>query len=86
MKEDVVTAITSALPGARVTLLDPREDGIHLEAIVVAEEFEGLSLLEQHRLVMRALSDQFESALHALRLTTYSPGEWQSKHEEELHG
>lgn len=69
-------AIENAIDGAEVHILDPRGDGVHLEAIVVSEAFEGLSLLKRQQLVMRALKDLFERGLHALGLKTYTPEQW----------
>ena len=79
-RENVQKTLLTALQGAQVEVLDPREDDCHLEAIVVAEQFEGLSLVHQHRLVMSCLADQFEEGLHALALKTYTPKQWEEHH------
>ena len=42
--------IEAALPGAEVELVD-EGGGDHLRAIVAAPQFEGLSRIDQHRLV-----------------------------------
>ncbi|MCH9614090.1 MAG: Acid stress protein IbaG [Chlamydiia bacterium] len=74
--EQIESAIKDAIEGAEVHILDPRGDGVHLEAIVVSKGFEGMSLLKRQRLVMDALKDQFELGLHALALKTYTPEQW----------
>jgi len=68
--------IKEAIPDAEVQILDPRNDGVHLEAVVVARTFENLTMIQQHRLVMEALKELFETGLHALALKTYTPEEW----------
>ena len=78
--------IETALPGSKVVIHDPRNDGIHLEAIVVAEQFNGLSLIKQHKLVMKPLQEAFETTLHALGLKTYSPQQWENERKEEENG
>ena len=44
----IALAVQEVLPQAKVYILDPQNDGVHLEAIVIAKEFETLSLLQQH--------------------------------------
>ena len=75
----VKETLESALSGATVEILDPRNDDRHLEAIVIAEQFEGLPLIKQHQLVMNCLKDHFEEGLHALSLKTFTPAAWNAR-------
>jgi len=50
--------------------------GGHFEVLIVATRFEGLPLLERHRLVNETLRDLFGGAVHALALKTVAPSEW----------
>ncbi len=53
------------------------DDGVHFEAIIVSPEFEGLSMLKQHKLVYATLGDRLKTEeIHALALKTYKPTEW----------
>ncbi|MBP9841298.1 MAG: BolA family transcriptional regulator [Simkaniaceae bacterium] len=72
----IKTAILQVIENAEVHILDPRGDGIHLEAIVISPLFEGMSLLKRQRIVMSALKELFENGLHALALKTYTPEQW----------
>jgi stress-induced morphogen len=63
--------IEAALPGATVEVADETGTGDHLRATVVAPQFEGLSRLDQHRLVKAAVKARFDDgAIHALSLRT----------------
>jgi len=62
--------IKDGLPGAQVAIQDLRGDGSHYAATVICPAFAGLSRIEQHRMVFRALGNLMESGLHALQLTT----------------
>lgn len=73
---EIKIAILQAIEGAEIHILDPRGDGIHLEAIVISPLFDGLSLLKRQKKVMTALKELFETGLHALALKTYTPEEW----------
>ncbi|MCB1107863.1 MAG: BolA family transcriptional regulator [Chlamydiia bacterium] len=72
-------AILKVLEGALIEIKNPQGDGLHFNAVVVAPQFVGKSLIEQHRLVMGALSDLFETSLHAMKLETYTPEEWEKE-------
>jgi acid stress-induced BolA-like protein IbaG/YrbA len=71
--------IQQVLPGATIYVLDPRNDGHHLEAIVISDEFIGLSLIKQHKIVMNSLKEEFKSSVHALGLKTYTQASWEKE-------
>ena len=63
--------IESALPGAAVEVFDEDGGGQHLKAVVSAPQFEGLSRLDQHRLVKAAVKERFDDGtIHALSVKT----------------
>jgi len=74
---EIETTIKSRLPDAIVMVKDPQNDGQHFEALVVSAQFEGLSLVKQHQLVMNALKEQFKETVHALALKTLTPSQWE---------
>ncbi len=76
--ENLKNQIVNTIGPCHVEILDPRRDGVHLEAIVVSEKFIKLSLLERHRLVMNSLKQKFKEGLHALALKTFTPDEWET--------
>ena len=66
--------IEAALPGADVEVVDETGTADHLRATVTAPQFEGLSRLDQHRLVKAAVKPRFDDgAIHALSLRTGPP-------------
>lgn len=65
--------IAAALPGAEVEVLD-EGGGDHLRAVVTAGQFEGLSRIDQHRLVRAAVRERMDDGtIHALSITTSVP-------------
>jgi stress-induced morphogen len=65
--------IEAALPGATVEVRD-EGGGDHLRAVVEASQFEGLSRLDQHRLVRNAVRERFDDgSIHALSIETSTP-------------
>ena len=50
--------------------------GRHFRAVIVAEQFEGLSRVAAQRAVFAALDGQFERGIHAFAMKTYTPAQW----------
>ena len=72
----IVQYIQDALPDSVVTIKDPRNDGVHLEAHIISPSFEGMSLVKRHQLVLNIFKSHFEKdVLHALSLRTKTPSE-----------
>ena len=66
--------IEQALPGANVQVEDLNGGGDHFRAEVVSERFQGLSRIEQHKLVYDVFGNEIGGAIHALSLKTSTPG------------
>ena len=72
--DEVRRMITDALPGATVEVTDQTGTADHLLAVVSAPQFDGLSRLDQHRLVKSAVQERFDDgSIHALSVTTSVP-------------
>jgi stress-induced morphogen len=68
---ELKSMIAAALPGAEVEMTDEDGGGQHLLAVVRAPQFEGLSRIEQHRLVKAAVKERFDDgSIHALSVKT----------------
>ena len=72
--DEVRLLIEAALPGAEVEVVDETGTSDHLRASVKAPQFEGLSRLDQHRLVKKACQARFDDgSIHALSISTMVP-------------
>jgi stress-induced morphogen len=68
---EIKAMIETALPGADVLVSDETGSGDHLRAAVAAPQFDGLSRIEQHRLVKAAVKRRFDDGqIHALSIST----------------
>jgi len=63
--------IEAAIPGATVEVESP--DDVHFTARVVSDRFDGLSRVQQHRLVYDIFGDRLGAEIHALSLKTETP-------------
>ena len=73
--DEVRRLIEEALPGATVEVSDQTGTADHLLAVVSAPQFEGLSRIDQHRLVKAAVRERMDDgSIHALSVKTSAPG------------
>ena len=77
MLKKIKEIIESAVPESTAYVLNPMQDNVHFEAIVVSKSFEKKPLVRQHQLVMKALEKAFETDVHALALKTFTPEKWE---------
>ena len=75
--QEIKQTIESNVPNSTAYVLDPMNDGQHLQAIVVSSTFEGMMLVKQHKIVMKPLKEAFASSVHALGLKTMTPAKWE---------
>ena len=76
--EDIKQRIEAALPGAQAEVQDTTGGGDHFSATVTAAAFDGLSRIEQHRLVYGVFGADIGGPIHALALRTQTPAKIQS--------
>lgn len=72
MTAPIENLLRQAFPDAReLAVLDRTGGGDHFQVTVVSPRFNGLSLIEQHRLVYAALEEPMaDGTIHELRITT----------------
>ena len=67
----LVDLLEAAFPGDQVAVEDRTGGGDHFQVTVASSRFDGLSLLEQHRLVYDALATPLaDGTIHELRIKT----------------
>jgi stress-induced morphogen len=72
--QELQQRIQAALPGAEVAVEDLTGGGDHFRAEVVSDRFEGLSRIQQHRLIYDVFDDDIGGPIHALSIKTSTPG------------
>ena len=71
MSERLEQLLREAFPGDAVAVEDRTGGGDHFQVTVSSGRFEGLSLVEQHRLVYDALATPLaDGTIHELRIKT----------------
>ena len=67
--------LEDAFPEGEVDVLDRTGGGDHFQVVVTSPRFDGLSLVDQHRLVYNALAAPLaDGTIHELRIKTKGTG------------
>lgn len=74
--QQIQDLILAGMPGAHVQVTG--DDGVHFEAVVIAEAFKGKMPLARHRMVYATLGTLMGGEIHALALRTQTPQEVQA--------
>jgi stress-induced morphogen len=67
---ELLSILQTALPGAEVVVQALVDDDDHYAVTITASQFVGLSRVQQHQLVNKALQGKLGTQLHALSIKT----------------
>lgn len=79
---DIEDLIEAEIEDAEATVTTPRvhqdeeHEDAHYAAVVVSPAFEGVSLVDQHKMVYDAIGDHMTQSVHAMEIQTYTPEEY----------
>ena len=68
--EEINKLIKSSIPDADIEIKDLAGDNNHYSARISSKIFNGISKIEQHKLVYKSLQGKMGNELHALSITT----------------
>tara|TARA_B100001564_G_C20414685_1_gene567308 strand:- start:243 stop:476 length:234 start_codon:yes stop_codon:yes gene_type:complete len=68
--DEIKRLIVSSIPDASIEIKDLMGDNNHYSATIKSKMFNGLSKIEQHKLVYKSLQGKMGNELHALSITT----------------
>ena len=68
--KEIKDLITASMPDATIEIKDLMGDSNHYSAKISSKAFNGLSKIEQHKLVYKSLNGKMGNELHALSITT----------------
>lgn len=69
--DSIHALLDQAFPGAEIAVVDRTGGGDHFHVTVESSRFDGLTLIDQHRLVNAALAAPLaDGTIHELRITT----------------
>ncbi len=69
---EIERLIKVALPDAEISVSDLTGGGDHFAVDVKSSQFKNRSLIEQHRMIYKALGDALNGPIHALQINTHT--------------
>ena len=72
-KQEIETKVKTSFPDATVSANDLTGGGDHWQLTITSASFKGLSMIQQHQLVYKALGSWLKNEIHALTLNTKTP-------------
>ena len=67
---EIKKLIQDSIPDASIEIKDLMGDNNHYAATIKSSQFNGLSKIDQHKLVYKSLKGKMGNELHALSITT----------------
>ena len=84
--EQIRTLLTETLKPEQLEIIDnsaahaghagAQSGGGHYHVTIVADVFEGKSMVQRHQLIYKALGDMMKQQIHALGINAISPSEY----------
>ncbi len=72
--EQVQAQLLTAFPGSEVQVSG---EGCNFSVTIISQQFEGMSMVQEQKLVYATLSAQIASGeIHAVTIKAYTPEEW----------
>lgn len=77
-ESEIQLLIEEKLPESKVAVVDTRGSGDHFEIMVISDIFEGVPLIDRHRIIHSALGENLGGAIHAVEIKAYTPKQWEA--------
>ena len=84
IEKKIEQKINSGLQNPKVFIQDMTGSKDHFNVMIISKSFEGLSLIEQHRLVYKILDDMITKEIHALQLKTLTLEQWKKENSNKI--
>ena len=57
----------------------PKGSETHFKVVMISDKFEGLRLIQRHRMVNEILHEELDGPIHALSLHLYTSQDWEKR-------
>tara|TARA_B100001013_G_C24566721_1_gene424822 strand:+ start:154 stop:396 length:243 start_codon:yes stop_codon:yes gene_type:complete len=71
--------IKKVMPNSIIKVIDTNGTGDHFSVMVVSDLFDGLTLVDRHKLIYKALNKYLNNQIHALQIKTITNKEYDNE-------
>ena len=75
-KENIKKIIKSNFTKDHFEVIDVNNDNSHFSILIISDKFDGLSLINRHKIIYNLLNQYISKEIHALQIKTYTVDEW----------
>ena len=77
LKDDIKDRLIKKFPNAQIEVIDMTTGGNHFSITIISDLFNGLSLINRHKLIYQEFKNEMPTPIHALQIKTLTKLEWQ---------
>ena len=74
--KEITSMIKQAIPNSEVNVVDLKGTGDHFSALIISDAFEGVSLVDRHKMIYNSISDLMTTKIHAMQIKSLTKNEW----------
>ena len=71
--------LTKKIKDSKIFIQDMTGNDDHFNVIIISKKFQGLSLIERHKIIYNILEPMVTKEIHALQLKTITREEWEKQ-------
>ena len=79
LENKIKKILENKIKNSQIFVRDMTGNNNHFNLIVISNIFEGLTLIEQHKIVYKALDSLITKEIHALQLKTITLEQWKKE-------
>ena len=79
LENKIKKILKNKIKNSQIFVRDMTGNNDHFNLIVISNIFEGLTLIEQHKIVYKALDSLITKEIHALQLKTITLEQWKKE-------
>ena len=76
LKEDMKDRLIKLFPNSQIKITDMTMECNHFSIMIISDLFNGLSLIERHKLIYQEFQEEITTSIHALQIKTFTKLEW----------
>ena len=73
----VLAYLRLKFPNAQIEVIDMTMQGNHFSLTIISDLFNGVSLINRHKLIYREFKNEMSITIHALQIKMFTKLEWQ---------
>ena len=78
-EEKIIKILKNTFAEGHIEVIDSNGNQDHFNILVISDQFDGIKLIERHRMIYTQLKILLSNEIHALQIKTYTKNEWKIK-------